>query len=113
MSKSWHDVAVFPGAMTPTKVVAARKTRCNFVKVFPCEQVGGEQFIRTLNTALPQIPLIAAGGVNLKNAAHYIMAGAGALGIGNSVWPKPWRRWLWLACTFEFANVESDHRRGI
>jgi 2-dehydro-3-deoxyphosphogluconate aldolase/(4S)-4-hydroxy-2-oxoglutarate aldolase len=83
-----HDVAVLPGAMTPTEVVAAWKTGCNFVKVFPCEQVGGERFIRTLNTALPQIPLIAAGGVNQQNAAHYIMAGAGALGIGKELIPN-------------------------
>ena len=83
-----HDVAVFPGAMTPTEVVAAWKTGCNFVKVFPCEQVGGERFIRALNTALPQIPLMAAGGVNQRNAAHYIMAGASALGIGKELIPN-------------------------
>src|SRR5579863_145671 len=69
-----ENVAVFPGAMTPTEVVAAWKAGADFVKVFPCEEVGGDKFIKVLNTALPQIPLIAAGGVNQQTAAKFIVA---------------------------------------
>ena len=67
-----ENVAVLPGAMTPTEVVAAWKAGSDFVKVFPCEQVGGEKYIKALHTALPQISLIAAGGVNQQTACHFI-----------------------------------------
>jgi 2-dehydro-3-deoxyphosphogluconate aldolase/(4S)-4-hydroxy-2-oxoglutarate aldolase len=78
-----RDVVVMPGALTPSEVMAAWKAGADFVKVFPCSQVGGPDYIRALKAPFPQIPLIACGGVNQKNAADYILAGAAALGIGQ------------------------------
>jgi len=81
------EVAVLPGALTPTEVVAAWKAGADFVKVFPCAQVGGDRYIKALKTALPQIPLIAAGGVNQQNAGSFILAGAAAIGVGTELIP--------------------------
>jgi 2-dehydro-3-deoxyphosphogluconate aldolase/(4S)-4-hydroxy-2-oxoglutarate aldolase len=78
-----RDVVVLPGAMTPSEVMAAWKAGADFVKVFPCAQLGGPDYVRVLKAPFPQIPMIAAGGVNQKNAADYILAGAAALGIGQ------------------------------
>jgi 2-dehydro-3-deoxyphosphogluconate aldolase / (4S)-4-hydroxy-2-oxoglutarate aldolase len=58
-----EGLAVLPGGLTPTEVVAAWMAGADFVKVFPCSEVGGERYIKRLKTALPQIPLIAARGV--------------------------------------------------
>jgi 2-dehydro-3-deoxyphosphogluconate aldolase/(4S)-4-hydroxy-2-oxoglutarate aldolase len=82
-----QDVAVLPGALTPTEIVAAWKSGADFVKVFPCGPVGGDKFIKSLHTALPQIPLIAAGGVNQQTAGSYILAGAAAIGVGTELIP--------------------------
>jgi 2-dehydro-3-deoxyphosphogluconate aldolase / (4S)-4-hydroxy-2-oxoglutarate aldolase len=76
-----HTV-VFPGVLTATEVMVASKAGCDFVKIFPCAQVGGPSYIRALKASFPQIPLIASGGVNQQTAADYIRAGAVALGIG-------------------------------
>lgn len=81
------DIAALPGALTPTEVIGAWEAGADFVKVFPCVDVGGERYIKALKTALPQIPLIAAGGVNQQTAGNYILAGATALGIGNELIP--------------------------
>jgi 2-dehydro-3-deoxyphosphogluconate aldolase / (4S)-4-hydroxy-2-oxoglutarate aldolase len=78
-----RDVVVLPGALTPSEVMAAWKAGSDFVKVFPCAQVGGPEYIRALKAPFPRIPLIASGGVNQKNAGDYIRAGAAALGIGQ------------------------------
>ena len=83
-----HDVAVLAGALTPTEIVEAWETGSDFVKVFPCAPVGGEAYLRALNTALPQIPLIAAGGVNQQTARAFILAGATAIGIGKDLIPQ-------------------------
>lgn len=82
-----HDLAVLPGALTPTEVVSAWKAGADFVKVYPCAPVGGDKYIKALNTALPQIALIAAGGVNQQTATNFILAGATAVGVGQELIP--------------------------
>jgi 2-dehydro-3-deoxyphosphogluconate aldolase / (4S)-4-hydroxy-2-oxoglutarate aldolase len=83
-----EDVLVLAGALTPTEVNAAWKAGSDFVKVFPCAQVGGDTYIRALKGPFPQVPLIAAGGVNQQTAAGFILAGATALGIGGELIPR-------------------------
>jgi 2-dehydro-3-deoxyphosphogluconate aldolase/(4S)-4-hydroxy-2-oxoglutarate aldolase len=80
-----NDVLVFPGATTPTEVIAAWKTGADFVKIFPCGPMGGPAYIRTLKQPFPQISLIATGGVNQQTAGSFILAGAAALGIGSEL----------------------------
>jgi 2-dehydro-3-deoxyphosphogluconate aldolase / (4S)-4-hydroxy-2-oxoglutarate aldolase len=83
-----HEMVVFPGALTPTEVISAWKAGCDFVKVVPCAQIGGETYIRSLHRMFPRLPLIAAGGVNQENALNFILAGAVALGIGGELIPS-------------------------
>ena len=73
------------GGLTPTEVVTAWKAGSDFVKVFPCGNVGGPKYIKSLKAPLPQIPLVPTGGVPLTTAAAFIRAGAAALGIGSEL----------------------------
>ncbi len=82
-----QNIAVLPGALTPTEVITAWRAGADFVKVFPCAQVGGDKYIKALKTALPQIPLIAAGGVNQQNALDFVLSGATAIGVGKDLIP--------------------------
>ena len=83
-----HDLAAIPGALTPSEVIAAWRAGADFVKIYPCAQVGGDQYIRALKVPLPQIKLIASGGVNQLTAANFIFAGAASLGIGSELMPR-------------------------
>jgi 2-dehydro-3-deoxyphosphogluconate aldolase/(4S)-4-hydroxy-2-oxoglutarate aldolase len=83
-----QHVVVFPGTLTPTEVITAWKAGSDFVKVVPCAQLGGESYIRALRGPLPQVPLIAAGGVNQLTALNFILAGATALGVGRELIPS-------------------------
>jgi 2-dehydro-3-deoxyphosphogluconate aldolase/(4S)-4-hydroxy-2-oxoglutarate aldolase len=83
-----NDVAAIPGALTPSEVIAAWKAGADFVKIFPCAQVGGDQYIRALKVPLPQVRMIASGGVNQLTAANFIFAGAASLGIGSELMPR-------------------------
>ena len=80
-----EELLMMAGALTPTEVVKAWKSGSDFVKVFPCGQVGGAKYIKALRGPLPRIPLVPTGGVNLNNAAEFIEAGAAALGIGGEM----------------------------
>ena len=82
-----QNVVVFPGVLTPTEVITAWKQNCDFIKVVPCAQIGGETYIRSLHRMFPHLPLIAAGGVTQQNASSFILAGAVALGIGSELIP--------------------------
>src|ERR1700733_12367372 len=83
-----ENVLMMAGALTPTEIGAAYKAGSDFVKVFPCAQVGGDGYIRALKAPFPQIPLIAAGGVNQQTAAAFILAGASAVGVGGDLIPR-------------------------
>jgi 2-dehydro-3-deoxyphosphogluconate aldolase/(4S)-4-hydroxy-2-oxoglutarate aldolase len=82
------DVAVLPGAMTPTEVISAWKAGADFVKIFPAATAGGVHFVRALKVPLPHIPLLVTGGVNQLTAFDYILAGASAIGAGGELLPK-------------------------
>jgi len=73
-----------PGALTPTEIAAAWAAGATFVKLFPASAVG-PSFVRELRGPLPDVPLIATGGVDASNAAAFLAAGAVAVGIGSAL----------------------------
>jgi len=82
------NVVSIPGALTPTEVIACWKAGADFVKIFPIAPLGADLYVRSLKLPLPQVKLIAAGGVNKQNAANLIRAGASALGVGMELLPR-------------------------
>jgi len=82
------NVVAIPGALTPTEIIACWKDGGDYVKIFPAASLGGDLYIRSLKLPLPQIPLIAAGGVSQQNAESFIRAGASALGVGMELVPR-------------------------
>jgi 2-dehydro-3-deoxyphosphogluconate aldolase/(4S)-4-hydroxy-2-oxoglutarate aldolase len=73
------------GALTPTEVISAWRAGSDFVKIFPCGQVGGPNYIKSLRAPFPEIPFVPTGGVNLNTAADFILAGCVALGVGGEL----------------------------
>jgi 2-dehydro-3-deoxyphosphogluconate aldolase/(4S)-4-hydroxy-2-oxoglutarate aldolase len=82
------EIVALPGALTPTEIIAAWKAGADFVKLFPTSNVGGSQYVRAIKVPLPQVRLIATGGVNQLTAFDYIVAGATAIGVGGELLPK-------------------------
>ena len=79
------DVAVLPGALTPTEVFEAFRAGGDMVKVFPAQSVGGAAYLRALRGPFPDIPLVPTGGVTLDNIAELFKAGAAAVGVGTEL----------------------------
>ena len=80
-----EEILMLAGALTPTEVITAWNAGSDLVKLFPCGQVGGAAYIKSLKGPLPQVPLVPTGGVNLNTAADLILAGAAALGVGGEL----------------------------
>jgi 2-dehydro-3-deoxyphosphogluconate aldolase/(4S)-4-hydroxy-2-oxoglutarate aldolase len=84
-----ENILVIPGTLTPSEIIEAWKMGPDFVKVVPCDPaMGGFTYIRALKAMFPNVPLIAAGGVNQQTASNFILAGAIALGIGSELIPR-------------------------
>lgn len=74
-------MASFPGAATPTEMVAAVTAGASAVKVFPAS-VYGPGGIANVLASLPSLQLVPTGGVAVSEMSDYIRRGAVAVGIG-------------------------------
>jgi 2-dehydro-3-deoxyphosphogluconate aldolase/(4S)-4-hydroxy-2-oxoglutarate aldolase len=77
-----RGVACYPGAFTPTEILAAWRLGVPAVKLFPAG-TGGPGYLRDVRGPLPDIALVPTGGVALEQIADYIAAGAAAVGLGG------------------------------
>ncbi|MGA7754212.1 MAG: bifunctional 4-hydroxy-2-oxoglutarate aldolase/2-dehydro-3-deoxy-phosphogluconate aldolase [Candidatus Sulfotelmatobacter sp.] len=77
-----HKKLAIPGALTPTELMNAQEHGARLIKIFPCGNVGGAKYLKSLKAPFPHARLIPTGGVNAANAAEFIAAGAFALGVG-------------------------------
>ena len=113
-----EEIVVIPGALTPTEVMFAHGAEADFVKVFPCSHVGGPRYIHALKASAAHVLLVAAGGVTQSTAAHFITAGATALGCGEDLIPRQavrFREGAWireLASRFSILCDRPAQRRA-
>ncbi len=73
-----------PGAMTPSEAVTAHDAGADLVKLFPAGELG-TGYIKALTSPLNHIKFTAVGGVDEKNAADFIKAGAVGVGVGGNL----------------------------
>src|SRR5262249_53515779 len=76
------NIACFPGAATPTEVIAAARARADLVKIFPADLVGGPNFIRHVRAPFPDVRFMVSGGVSLANVQEYVQLGVTGICLG-------------------------------
>ncbi len=69
-----RGVAVAPGCVTPTEIMAALKRGLSVVKFFPAGIYGGLKAMKALAAPLGQVKFIPTGGVSADNLAEYAAA---------------------------------------
>lgn len=77
-----NQIAVIPGALTPSEIVKAWQAGAELIKVFPIDSMGGANYVRTLKTVLPQIRIVASGGMSAELVPDLIRSGAEAVNSG-------------------------------
>jgi 2-dehydro-3-deoxyphosphogluconate aldolase/(4S)-4-hydroxy-2-oxoglutarate aldolase len=78
------NVACFPGAATPTEIIAAARAHADLVKIFPADCLGGPSFIRQMAGPFPDIRFMVSGGVSLENVQPYVQAGVTGICLGSA-----------------------------
>ncbi len=69
-----NGVAVCPGCVTPTEIMAALKLGVNVVKFFPANVYGGLSAMKNLSAPFGGVKFLPTGGVNTANIKEYYSA---------------------------------------
>lgn len=75
---------IFLGAYSPSEAQAAFEAGCDFVKLFPADELGAE-YIRAIRAPLPHLKIVPTGGVRLETMESFLKAGCAALGVGSAM----------------------------
>ena len=76
------------GALTPTEVAAAVAFATPLVSVFPAGALGGPEYLSALASRIPDVKLLATGGVGPENIVDYFAAGAFAIAVGSRLFTQ-------------------------
>ncbi|MBQ6848117.1 MAG: bifunctional 4-hydroxy-2-oxoglutarate aldolase/2-dehydro-3-deoxy-phosphogluconate aldolase [Clostridia bacterium] len=66
-----NNIAVVPGCVTPTEIMAALKLGLRVVKFFPANVYGGLNAMKNLSAPFVGVKFIPTGGVNAENIKEY------------------------------------------
>ena len=69
-----NGVAITPGCVTPSEIMAAMKLGLKVVKFFPANVYGGLNAMKALSGPFGGIKFIPTGGINAQNVGEYISA---------------------------------------
>jgi 2-dehydro-3-deoxyphosphogluconate aldolase / (4S)-4-hydroxy-2-oxoglutarate aldolase len=85
-----RKIAYLPGCATATEIGLAEEAGVEIVKLFPCELVGGPEFVKALLGPSPWTRIMPTGirEVNKAGLAQWFKAGIVAAGIGRELLKK-------------------------
>ena len=69
-----NNIAVLPGCVTPTEIMAALGLGIPTVKFFPSGIYGGLAGMKALSGPFPEVRFVPTGGVNAENLSEYLSA---------------------------------------
>jgi 2-dehydro-3-deoxyphosphogluconate aldolase / (4S)-4-hydroxy-2-oxoglutarate aldolase len=85
-----RKIAYLPGCATATEIATAEEAGVEIVKLFPCESVGGPEFVKALLGPCPWTRIMVTGISQVTKAglAEWFKAGIAAAGIGRELLKK-------------------------
>ncbi|NYE48166.1 Entner-Doudoroff aldolase [Spinactinospora alkalitolerans] len=73
-----------PGVATPTEIQQALRHGLEWVKAFPASALGTAWFA-AMRGPFPGLKIVATGGMDARNAAEYLDAGARVVAVGSAL----------------------------
>ncbi len=77
-----------PGVLTATEVETAVRAGCRWVKLFPADVLGAG-YLKALRAPLDDVEFVPTGGIDPRNLAGFVRAGAAAVGVGSALISGP------------------------
>lgn len=72
----------YPGAFSPTEILAAHDAGAPLVKLFPASAVG-PRYVKDVHGPIPGVDIMPTGGIGLEEITSWLDAGALAVGMGG------------------------------
>ena len=82
-----RKIPYIPGCQTPTEIATAEELGVEIIKLFPCEAVGGPNFIRQILGPSPRTRALPTGLAEISRTTltEWFEAGACAVGFGREI----------------------------
>lgn len=78
-----YQIAYAPGCTSITECVDALSYGAAFVKAFPISDFYGPKLAKVFKTPIPDMPILASGGITLDNLSTWLENGVDVCGFGG------------------------------
>lgn len=78
-----YQIPYAPGCTTVTEMIQALEAGASFIKAFPISNFYGPSLTLVLKTPIPNMPILASGGVNFDNLEEWIKNGTDCIAFGS------------------------------
>lgn len=78
-----YQIPYAPGCTSFSEAVEALSSGAAFIKAFPISDFYGNQLVRVFKTPVPDMPILASGGITLDNLEEWLKNGVDVCGFGS------------------------------
>lgn len=78
-----YQIPYAPGCTTLTESIDALSSGAAFIKAFPISDFYGPKLVKVFKTPIPDMPILASGGINLDNLETWLENGVDVCGFGG------------------------------
>lgn len=78
-----YQIPYAPGCTSLTEAVDSLSAGAAFIKAFPISDFYGSKLVSVFKTPVPDMPILASGGINLDNLDTWLQNGADVCGFGG------------------------------
>lgn len=78
-----YQIPYAPGCTSFSEVVEALSSGAAFIKAFPISDFYGNQLVKVFKTPVPDMPILASGGITLDNLEEWLKNGVDVCGFGS------------------------------
>lgn len=78
-----YQIPYAPGCTSLTEAVNGLTAGAAFIKAFPISDFYGPKLVKVFKTPIPDMPILASGGINLDNLSQWLENGVDVCGFGG------------------------------
>ena len=78
-----YQIPYAPGCTSLTEAIEGLSVGAAFIKAFPISDFYGPKLCKVFKTPIPDMPILASGGINLDNLPSWLENGADVCGFGS------------------------------
>lgn len=78
-----YQIPYAPGCTSLTEAINGLTAGAAFIKAFPISDFYGPKLVKVFKTPIPDMPILASGGINLDNLSQWLENGVDVCGFGG------------------------------